>query len=29
LLPILLCCSCLAVTLTVFGAALIGVLGNR
>jgi hypothetical protein len=29
LLPILLCCSCLAVTLTFFGAALIGVLGNR
>ncbi len=29
LLPILLCCSCLAVTLTVFGAALIGGLGNR
>ena len=29
LLPVLLCCSCLAVTLTFFGAALIGVLGSR
>jgi hypothetical protein len=28
-LPILLCCSCLAVTLTFVGAALIGVLGDR
>ena len=28
-LPILICCSCLAVTLTFFGAALIGVLGNH
>jgi hypothetical protein len=29
LLPILLCCSCLAVTLTFCGAALMGVLGSR